>query len=206
MSRRRNLLAGYHPAPPRGFLPRGWRRSACAWSSSPELRYAARRRGAIPMRARIGGRLERLAGRGSPVRSRIGKSSGRTRRTACHPIAKMGDCRRIRTGLALRGSSASASIGPWHRAAFRCGTAPGEVELPPARSRRPTPARHLSPRETGRDAGDDADRGGRRPSPTSIPAETVSSRITGHRFRRQSARAAADNPPPPGASPERSGP
>src|SRR6476661_6474479 len=73
MSRRQNLLVGYRPAPRRGFLPRVWRRSACASSSSPELRYAALTHDSGFTGATIGERLERLAGRGPPEAS--GKQS-----------------------------------------------------------------------------------------------------------------------------------
>ena len=90
MSRHRNPRAGYHPAPPRGFLPRAWRRSAYAWSSSPELRWAARQRGADPCGTRAGGRRNRRVEGGWPVRSRIGTSSGRALRQHVIPPTKMG--------------------------------------------------------------------------------------------------------------------
>src|SRR5471030_3240465 len=66
MSRHRNLQVGYRPTPQRGFLPRAWRRSACASSSRPELRCAAGMREPDLRGVSVSGRLARLAGRGPP--------------------------------------------------------------------------------------------------------------------------------------------
>src|SRR3954447_3756752 len=88
MSRRQNPRVGYRPAPRRGFLPRAWRRSACASSSSPELRYTVLMHAPDLLWASVGGRLERLAGRGPPEGS--GKR-WRSDHTTAIPPSKRGE-------------------------------------------------------------------------------------------------------------------
>jgi hypothetical protein len=156
----------------RGSPPRAWRRSTYAWSSSTELQWAARQRGADPRGTRVGGQRNRRVGRGWPVRSRIGTSSGRALRQRVIPPRKMGMDADFFSAWPMR-FMLPTIIRPW-----RPEPDPGEVDCLPTRSRQPIPA------PPGARRGGSPARERRRPSRTPIPPKPRSAGLPSHRFRR----------------------